>query len=186
MESKATVKGLIFLGVKNWFVEKKLPEDFERFVQALPVHEQKYWIKSKILPTSRIPASVYINMYKVICAQLNEATFQKIAGTVAFNDLGTVFRLFIKLGTPTFTANAFPGAYKQYFNQGDLSSIKVAAKSAEFELLGAEAYGEAGCSGTLGWTRMALSYAGAKYLRAEQTTCRYRGGERCLFHYTWE
>ena len=105
---------------------------------------------------------------------------------MAFNDLGTIFRFFIKLGTPTFTANSFSGAYRQYFNQGDLTVLKVSAKFAEVELRGAEAYGEAGCSGTLGWTRMALSYAGAKYLRAEQVACRYRGDERCLFHYTWE
>jgi hypothetical protein len=186
VESPATVKGLIFLGVKNWFVEKKTPDDFKKFVQAFPPAEQRYWGKSKLMPASRVPASVYVNTYRIICSQMDEATFQRIAGTVAFNDLGTVFRIFIKLGTPAFTANSFPGAYRQYFNVGKLNSIRVTPKSAEFELTQGEAYGEAGCSGTLGWTRRALEYAGAKYLRADHATCRYHGGDRCLFRYTWE
>ncbi len=186
MESNATVKGLIFLGVKTLFAENKTPKEFEKFVLAFPESEQEVWTGNNLLPISRIPASVYIHMYEVICAQYDDPFFQQLAAAVAFNDLGTVMRIFVKLGIPAFTANLFSNAYKHYFNVGELDRINVTLHTAEFELVGADPYGEAGCSGTLGWTRMALEYAGAKELQAEHTDCRYHGSQRCLFRYNWK
>jgi hypothetical protein len=186
VETNATVKGLIFIGAKKWFAENKSPAEFEKFVQAFPENERDFWTKSTLMPITKVPASIYCNMYKIISAQLGELVFRTIAATVAFNDLGTFMRIFIKLGTPAFTANSFPGAFKQYFSAGEFKAVNVASHAAEFELLGAEPYGEAGCSGTLGWTRMALEYAGAKNLIADHAECRFHGRTRCVFRYRWE
>ncbi len=186
METGATVKGLVFIGAKKWLHENKSAAEFEAFVKTFPESEKEYWLKEKLMPISKVPASAYVNTYKAICAQWDDATFQKVAATVAFNDLGTFMRIFIKLGTPAFTANSLPGAYKQYFSVGEFKVIQVSSHSAEFELSGAEAYGQAGCSGTLGWTRMALEYAGAKNLKADHSECKNQGKKKCVFKYTWE
>jgi len=186
VEINATVKGLIFIGVKKWFAENKPTEDFERFIKTFPENERDFWTKSTVMPISKVPASLYINTYKAFCTLWSEALFQTVAATVAFNDLGTFMRIFIKLGTPAFTANSLSGAFKQYFNVGEFKIVSVTSHAAEFELIGAEAYGEAGCSGTLGWTRMALEYAGAKHLVADHSDCRYHGRGRCVFRYKWE
>jgi hypothetical protein len=186
MESNATFKGLIILGAKKWFAENKSPEEFETFVKAFPENEREYWTKAKVMPISKIPASMYVNLYKIICTMWSDELFQKIGGAVALNDLGTILRIFIKIGTPSFTAKSFPNSYKQYFNVGEFKTISMTSNSAEFELIGAEPYGQAGCSGILGWSRMALEYAGAKQLTIDHSECLNRGKKHCVFKYAWE
>lgn len=91
----------------------------------------------------------------------------------------------MKLGSPGLTVKGFPGAYKQYFSSGGVRILSSTSNSAEIELTGAEAYGQGVCSATLGWTRMALEYAGAKDIKTEHVECLFHKGKRCLIHYTW-
>jgi len=100
-------------------------------------------------------------------------------------DLGTVMKIFMKVGSPSFVASRFPSVWKNYFNQGGVRILKSIHHELEIVVEGAEAYRRAGCEGTLGWTAMALEYAGAKDLVAHHHECLFQGGGRCLFDYRW-
>jgi hypothetical protein len=181
----ATVLAPIFIGTRKWFLKNR-PNEWKAFVQEFPENEREFWMNDDLLQASALPASLYTHTYDVVVKLWNEDTFQEIAGAVALEDMGAFMRFFVKMGTPSFTVKMLPGAYKQYFNTGELKVLKVDSRSAQIELVGAGVYGRGGCCGTQGWTRRVLQHVGAKKLADSQPQCRFRGQTRCLIEFAWE
>jgi len=185
---EAAVKGLIFRGVKKWIIDRWGDNGFESFVAALPDSDRATWTTALVLPITMVPAASYRHMHEAIESVFGTGdgqVFKEAAAAVAFEDLGNVMKLLMKVGSPAFVAGRFPIAWKRYFNRGVMVLHNQQPKSLEAVLENAGVYGEAGCLGTWGWTAKALTYAGAKDLEAEHPECRFKSGSRCLFTYKW-
>jgi len=180
----ATVKGPIFIGARKWILEN-MKSGWDNILAAMPEADQPFWKTFNILPISQVPAVHYSNMYNAFLKLWDEETFQTCAGAVALDDLGTFMRFFMRIGSPGMTFSHFPKAYRQYFNIGEFKILSQDAEAGEAELAGADVYGQGGCSGTLGWTRRALEYSGAKQLKVWHPECRFKGQNRCLLKFTW-
>jgi hypothetical protein len=187
---EATVKGLIIRGMMEWISEKFGEKELEVFYDKFPPEMKEKLEKGLIMPISELPASYYIKSYEAANALWSTKEpdiFQRIAAHVAFKDLSSVMKFFMKVGTPSLTASRFPNAWKHYFNQGSFTIVESSSNQISAALENADAYEMAGCEGTLGWTRKALEHAGAKQLKADHYACRFKGqGNKCLFRYTWK
>lgn len=183
---EATFKGLIIIGMKQWIMERYGERGLEAFYGKFPPEMRDKLKQGIILPISKLSADYYIKSYEATRELWGPNTFQECAGHVAFKDLSSVMKFFMKIGTPSLTASRFPSAWKHYFSQGAFTILESTSNQLTASLEDAEAYGRAGCEGTLGWTKMALEYAGAKQLKAEHHACRFKGQDsNCLFRYSW-
>ena len=185
----ATAKGLIFIGTQTWFREQQSTEIYQEFLSYLPQEDQEYWRNRAFLASSKLPASMYENMHIAfmrLWGKDGAQIFRDVAGKVAFRDLGSVLKILMKLGTPTYIASRFPTAYNRYFDQGTFRIVPPrngANLSAVLE--DAKAYGVSVCDGCIGWTHQALTYAGAKDLRVEHSICAFKGHPLCEYNYFW-
>ena len=186
---QATVKGLVVNGIIRFLQEKYGNDGVQKFLDKTPPEDRKVWTEQQILAISRVPAVIYKNAYATMEALWGTGDgkiFEEGAGVVAFYDLNTAMKIFMKIGSPAFVAQRFPSIWKQYFNVGTVRVILLETQKLEMVLEGAEEYGAAGCAGALGWTRAALEYAGAKNLRLTHKECTRQGGTRCHYVYAWE
>ncbi|HPB68249.1 MAG TPA: hypothetical protein PLT76_07110 [Candidatus Omnitrophota bacterium] len=187
--SPATVKGLIIKGIIRFLRETYAEEGFRKFLDHLPEEDREVWTGRQILATSKVPAIIYKNAYEAIETLWGKGDgkkFEEVAGVVAFYDLNTVMKFFMKVGSPGFVAQRLPSVWKQYFGAGTARLFHITENQMEIILEGAEEYGAAGCAGTLGWTRAAMKYAGAKNLKLTQKECIRDGAPRCHYVYSWE
>ena len=188
--SDATVKGLIFRGAQRWLKEN-FPEDvYRRFLAALPSEDREVWTERPFLATSQLPASLYVNMYQAfldVWGVEGDTKFREAAGAVAFYDLSSVMKIFMRLGTPSLVASRFPVIYNRYFNIGEFVYVSSPpGVTLTAELRGAEVYGRAGCEGTHGWTHKALTFSGARELRINQVECVFNGAGVCRYEFRWK
>lgn len=186
--SDAKVKGLIFLGARRWMTATYGEDGFRSFLAKLSDEDRAPWTSGIILPVSWLPARAYVSMYEAQEALWGSGDgrhFQRAAAAVAFDDLSTVMKVFMKMGSPAFVAKRFPMAWDRYFDTGAFRLLEQGTNTLEASLEGARAYGEAGCAGTIGWSRQALEYAGAKGLHVEHPECAFAGGSRCLLRFSW-
>jgi hypothetical protein len=189
MKENAAVKGLIFRGARTWIINSRGEAGFEQFLAALPEGDRALWTESIILPVSWMPARLYRSMYdaeEALWGTGDGRIFRTAAASVAIDDLSTVMKLLMKLGSPGTVANRFPGVWDRYFDTGSLhirsnerGKLEVALDEA------AQVYGKAGCHGTIGWMGEALRYAGAGELRIDHRECAFAGAPRCVFRCNW-
>ena len=186
---ESQVKGLIFQGARRWMLRRYGEAGLESFIAKLPEPDRALWTSDIILPMSWLPASAYTSMYEAqesLWGTGDGQLFQEAAAAVAFDDLSSVMKLFMKLGSPSFIAKRFPTVWDRYFSGGRYRVITLGSNELVAEVEDARAYGEAGCHGTMGWTRQALTYSGAKSLRIEHTECVFAGAARCVFRCAWQ
>jgi hypothetical protein len=158
-------------------------------VATLPEEVNKYLNENKMMAIAKIPPRVYDLLSKAMVKEYGKGdpgVFQDYAARVAMEDLGAAMRFFMKIGTPEFTGKKFDGVYSHYFSNGTWTTVESTSKSLVSKLVNHQVLGEGICWGSLGWTRAALQYAGAKNLRASHAECVFHGGAQCVFKYEWE
>jgi hypothetical protein len=192
MESKTisgSVKGLVFKNFKTWLLDEFGQHGFRKFLSYLSPSERELWDCQKLSVVAWYPAEVYINLYNAIIALWGEkdsAVFRKGAAFVAYQDLSSIMKALMRLGTPSFVASRFPIAWRHYFSAGLVHITASDECSLTMEILDADVYGVAGCEGVIGWTSMALEYSGAKKLVVEHNHCRFKRKSSCIIQYQWD
>lgn len=182
----AIVKGQLFVGMQKWFEEKRTSEETNAFYSHLPEELASQLLKNRINFVSRIDAKYFVACYNVLTELWDTDTFKEIAAYIAFSDLSTVLKFFMKIGTPNLTALNFPHAWRNYFSVGEYKIVSSKSRFLEAVLVGADVYGKGGCDGALSWTREALNYSGAQNNRVEEVECVFRGDKRCRFICQWD
>lgn len=189
MDENAAVKGLIFRGARTWIIKTRGEAGFEEFLGALPEEDRALWTESIILPVSWMPARLYHSMYdaeEALWGTGDGRIFQAAAASVAFDDLSTVMKIMMKLGSPGMVAKRFPEVWNRYFDTGTFTNLSNERGKLEVSLDEAtQVYGKAGCQGTIGWMGEALRYAGASDLRVDHRECAFSGAPRCVFRCSW-
>ena len=187
---QATVKGLIFLGGLDYLLKTYGEEKYQQYVSYMPEEAQQKIKSKQILPISQLPASWYIGLMDAYIKIWGEKegidAFQKGAAAVAFKDLGTVMKFFMKIGSPSITGSKFPTSYSRYFSHGKITITAHSSTSLNLRLEDAKDYGRAGCLGSLGWMKEALSYSGARDLIARHDECVFAGKPACTFSFKWK
>ncbi len=189
MSEGAKVKGTIIKGAKDIILDKFGEKGYKDFLEKTPPEDLPTWEAKQIIAVSLIPAAVYRNMsttFESVWGDREGKLFQEIAGKVAIRDLGSFMKFFMKVGTPSFVAQRFPTIWKQYFTAGEYKIIHSTPNSLEAVLEGTKEYGIGGCYGTLGWTRAALEYAGAKSCHIDHSECLFENQSACRFIYEWK
>ncbi|NTV51584.1 MAG: hypothetical protein HGA76_01020 [Candidatus Firestonebacteria bacterium] len=188
-KTQASIRAVAFLGAKKWIMTKYGEKIYKEFLSKYP--DLAVVIERKgLLPVSWLPMkdfNVLANAIIEFFGQGGTANFQEMCKWVAGDALSTTLKVFMKLGTPSFIATAFPGTFAHYFTIGKWTNLLIQSKRVEGELReDSKDNGPARCMATMAWARGALEYSGAKNLIQLHPECIFKGGSRCYFVYTWD
>ncbi len=100
-------------------------------------------------------------------------------------DLRGVYRVFIKLASPSFLVERAGKVWRQYYDSGELVVLESTPTSVVFELRDFAAPHRAHCETVLGWSQRAAELTGVGKVTGSHTRCRARGDSKCVFRIEW-
>jgi hypothetical protein len=118
-----------------------------------------------------------------------ETGMRELASFVADQDLNTLFRLVLKVGSPDFVLGRTPSLYNRYFQEGRFEPSKVEARhwTASLTVSADEDVGPGVFScdaGICAWLAQALQLSGV-YPRVTHPRCRFREAPSCEYDLVW-
>ncbi len=109
---------------------------------------------------------------------------RQLGREVASYDLSTLYKLFMRVGSPGFVLSRLGAAYRTYISRGELA-IRVEAHTAEVELLNGVLPFYFCAEGIPGWITMAAEKSGATEVEVRQRSCRHHGARSCQWSVSW-
>ncbi len=147
----------------DWVVERHGAEGWQRFLGRLPPPCRDRLTEEGIVQTSRISASDIAGIHEAIAGLWgSEGGYREAAYNVAYKDLRSYMRMFLRRGEPGYVLGRLPKVFRHYFSAGDLGVSILDETSARVKISGAEAYGQAALEWIAGWIAGALEYSGAQ------------------------
>ena len=163
---RATIRGVVVLGVIEWGVSSYGEAEWQRFVDGLPPPSQPTWQGESVLPTSRVPAVLFAEGAAGYIDRWGKAAYHDATASLATSDLSGYMKFFLRVGTPTFVAKRFPNVVRHYLNVGR-GTVETGPGRAHLQMFDTGAYREGTSEGTVGWCRGALQLSGAKGIEVE-------------------
>jgi hypothetical protein len=184
----AKVKGTALISRCSWVVSNHGKSAFEKVLQQLADQEQATELRRGALQHRWYPFELYIDLNRCIdrvCGKGDGALYRKIAGSVALNDLNTVYRLFFRFANRTLLLRQADTLFRQYNDSGHLMVHKIAQGHIQLELRDFETPHQIHCESLAGWLHRCAEMTGAKDVKVEHTSCRAAGAAQCHFEVTW-
>jgi hypothetical protein len=100
-------------------------------------------------------------------------------------DLRGVYRVFIKLASPSFLVERAGKVWRQYYDSGELVVTESGPAAITFELREFAAPHRAHCETVLGWSQRAAELTGVGKVTGHHPRCRARGDANCVFRVSW-
>ena len=104
----------------------------------------------------------------------------------AGENLPKLFRLFYRLGSPTFIFERASKLWGAHYDSGAMALTEPTATGARLVLTDFKVPHRAHCLSVLGWSVGAIELAGSKVTSAEEERCRTWGHERCELAVKWQ
>ncbi len=119
-----------------------------------------------------------------------EDEMRKLSAYIADSDLGTVYKMVLRMGSASFLVKRTGSLWNRYFDVGDLRPEQVEERHWRLQLrmpFGEEAApNELFCGpGCPSWIEMGLRLTGAENARVQHVECRKHNREACVYDVTW-
>ena len=184
------IKGAALAARIKYMQDKATPEQQARIRARLsPAFRET--LDRGMMPSAWYPFAFTVEINRALDAVLGRADaslIPKLGRYSAEQVLHGVYKIFFKLGSPEFIISRVANVWRQYYNSGKARvawDAVPAGKQARLIIEGFEAPARENCLSMLGWIEGMLHMAGARDVRVEETTCRCRGGEACVFTARW-
>jgi hypothetical protein len=182
-----SVKGNL-VAARPRYVREKWGEDGFRNVLARLDGEPKRVFESEIMPFAWFGFDVLaaIDSALVSGPMKGDITLMKAFGyEVARYDLSTLYKVLLKLGTPSFIAKRVGVIYRTYIRGGNLIAPEVESTRARIVLADGSLPMYFCTHGVAGWFTCALELSGGKRVMVHESECIHRGARHCVWKATW-
>jgi hypothetical protein len=183
-----SVKGNL-VAARRRYVREKWGEDGADDVLRRLEGEPKRAFESEIMPFAWFGFDVLTAIDRAIIdgpMRGDVSLMKQFGNEVARNDLSTIYKMLLKLGSPSFIAKRSGVVYGTYVRGGSMTAIDVGSTYSRTVL--AE-----GClplyfctHGIPGWFGAALELSGGKHVKVSESACVHRGAKQCEWTASWE
>ena len=183
----ARVKGIAVLARLRFVKERYGDEGLEQLLRALPT-EERTLIDEHLLPHEWAPFSLFVNVNQRADALFGRgdlALILEMGAYAARTALPTIFRPFLRFGSPKFLFSRASKIWNTHYDSGRLDLIEDSPRTARLRIEGFETPHTVHCHAILGWVREAIVLTGAVVQFAEETRCRTRGDPFCEISARW-
>ncbi|WP_394821983.1 hypothetical protein [Pendulispora albinea] len=153
----------------------------EEVIGALDRHELA--IRGAASPNLWIPFDAYVALNTEIDRRfgIGDLSLCRVLGRyTAEVNLPTLYRIFYKIGTPTYILSKVSAVWSAHYDSGIASSRPVP----DGVIIRVESFAtphRCMCLSVLGWLEQTVTIAGAELIDAREVMCRLRDGNACEF-----
>lgn len=186
--TKSTMSGILWREIRNFIVQTKGKKKLEQLLAVGTPALRKY-MHRHIMATTNSPGALLQDFYNAWKIAWPDPAGNEITGMlrwIAKRNLRTIMTIFLIDSTPHVMTMNFPKIWENFFNYGQLNIIEDIGKRVVFEVTGTEAYGEAVCKGTIGWTWQAIEEVGGKNVKVSHEECKFHDHHHCIFTIEWD
>jgi len=184
----AHCKGIAVLSRLKWVHQHHGPEGAARLLDALSIGTRET-LERHVLPHGWVPMLHFIEL-NVAADRLfgkGDLALCKVMGAwAAAENLPKLFRLFYRLGSPTFIFERASKLWSAHYDSGTLTLVEPGDTSCRLSLTGFDAPHRAHCLSVLGWVGRSVGLAGSTLVESDEVRCRTRGDPRCELLLRWE
>jgi hypothetical protein len=182
-----SVKGNL-VAARAGYVRAKWGEDGIRAVAGRLEGEPKRVFESEVLPFKWFDFELLAKIDGAVIhgPMRGDVSLMKALGNeVARSDLSTVYKMLLKLGSPSFVIKRSGVVYGAYVRGGTVAALDVGPKHARTALIEGSLPMYFCAYGIPGWLSAALELSGGKKVEVEEAECVHRGHKRCEWIATW-
>jgi hypothetical protein len=182
------VKGSALRSSMNYLREHYTTAQVERVLGRL-AEEQRSVVERPLLTASWYEASVLYDLMHAMAAETpgDPGELFRTLGRQSCDDgLNTVYKVFFKVGTPSFMLKFTIQVWSNYYSEGKMVKVEGTAQSALLRLEGLRPQDEAMCHRVTGWLERALELSGAQDIHMLHEACARRGAAACEWKGVWK
>jgi hypothetical protein len=97
----------------------------------------------------------------------------------------TIYKIFMKVGTPEFVLKRCSTIWKRYYSRGEMKLIHLEPGHVIVRLTDMGIVSRVLCARVTGWMKKTLAMTGAKGTTVEHTVCTSRGDPHCEWQGRW-
>lgn len=181
------VKGNL-VNSRAWFVREHFGEDaIPRLAEELTPAAREYltvpsmsFAWKSMGPLLDLDRAIFLSLMKSDVAQM-----RAFGAEIAMHDLPTIYRTFMRLGTPSFVLSKVSVACGMYFKETTLRATKITSQESSIALVGRRWPMYLCTYGLEGWFNAAVTISGAKNATTHHSACLHRGDHECRWTVTW-
>jgi hypothetical protein len=178
------VKGSMLRARCDW-VREKGPEAWSAFEAALS--EASREAVDTVVSAGWYDFDVFVD----VCETLDRlhgkgdlALVETLARDACDRNLTTLYRVFLKVGTPTFTIKRASAMWRTNYDEGSFEIEETGERRLRGEIKGIEKPSRVHCLSVKGWALRALELAGGRTVSVTES-CRALGHPVCEFWLEW-
>jgi hypothetical protein len=191
MAELGKVKGTLLVHLQGYAINTHGEQEWRSVVSALPPQDQEV-LNQPLIVGLWYPAGTWnraLDQYLTTYYANTGRAMTSLAQYVAAQDLSTIFKLVLKLGSPEFVLSRTGSLYNRYFDSGTWTPKKVSSHHWHCTLQAPKNQdvgpNQLSCTeGICAWNQRALELTGAR-ARVEQVRCRFKGAPVCEYEMTW-
>lgn len=179
-------KGSLILG-RLQYVEKTYPASWEQYTDELEPGTREA-IRAGLLKSSWYPIEMLLSVGDVAERMFGSGDHEVIRKMAAYSarvNMPTVYKVFLRLGSPEFMVSRLPRIWSTLYDSGAMTG-HVVGHSAIVELRDFGHPDRGLCQGMSGFMEECLRIIGMKHVIPRHPTCRCDGAELCRWEATWE
>jgi hypothetical protein len=183
-------KGTVLVNLRGFVLRTHGPEVWERVVRCLPLADQTT-LTGILVTGAWYPVGVWnraLDAYLPIYFPDPMAAMADLSSYIAQEDLTTLYKVLLKIGTPGIILGRTGSLWGRYFDTGVFRPKEVGPKRWQLELEGPVGEDDAPsaftCEGACSWLVGGLRLSGID-LKVKQTHCRFRGSPKCIYDARW-
>ncbi len=134
------------------------------------------------------PFEVFIELIELVDRLFGKGDLGLVRELARFGadaNLKTVYRLFYKVGTVRWILGRAARLWGAHYDSGELVVVDDRPGRAVLEIVAFATPHRIHCMSVACWCERSIEISGGKDVGIEETECRAKGGERCLFSATW-
>jgi hypothetical protein len=183
-------KGSLLVHLRAFALEKHGEAAWDDVLERLPFEDRKI-LDGILIGGGWYPVGVWnraLDRYLPLYFSEPKRAMTELCQVIANEDLRTVYKLILKVGTPDFIMGKSGSLWARYFDTATLVPTELAARKWHLQLEGPRHEDEAPsaytCVGISAWLTGGLKMTGTA-LRIVHTRCRFEGSLVCEYEASW-
>jgi hypothetical protein len=184
-------KGSLLIHTRDYVVRNAGQSGWMSLVSGADAGDRAV-LEGLLLAGSWYPIGVVNRLVSRYCksASAPDDEMRRLSAYIADTDLGTVYKMLLRLGSPELLVKRTGSLWNRYFDVGELTPEEVGPKHWKLHLRmpleDDRAPNRFFCGpGCPAWIEMGLGLTGAKNGRVQHVECRFQNREHCTYDVTW-
>ena len=191
MDIQGRGKGSLLIHTRNYVIRGGGERAWNQLIEASPAGDRTV-LRGIFLAGGWYPIGVINRVVANHCdaSPTPDDEMRKLSAYIADTDLGTVYKMALRLGSPEFLVKRTGSLWSRYFDVGTLTPSPVGNHEWQLRLVmpleDDRAPNRLFCGpGCPAWIEMALKLTGAENAKVQHVECRFSNRQACSYRVTW-